>query len=137
MMDELAISVVGLVPFLMHFVPAVLIVLVFMRIYSWVTPHDEAALIRENNAAAAIAFLGALLGFTFPLASAMANSDGLIDFVVWAVIAGAAQLITFLVFRAFFPRISERVTNGEVAAAVNLAGWSVMVGTINAAAMTY
>ena len=40
MMDELAISVVGLVPFLMHFVPA-LIVLVFMWIYSWVTPHDD------------------------------------------------------------------------------------------------
>jgi putative membrane protein len=137
MKSEVIDALSGVGPFLLYFIPAILLVLVFMWIYTKFTPYNEGELIRENNVAAAITYVGALLGFTFPLASALANSVSVIDFAVWAVIAGIAQLVTFLVFRAFYPKIAERVKAGEIAATLKLAGWSVMVGVLNAAAITY
>ena len=137
MQSELMNSAAGIMPFLFYFIPAIVLILIFMWIYTKVTPYDEVSLIKENNNAAAIAYLGALLGFTFPLASALANSVSVIDFLMWAIFAGIAQLVTFLVFRQFYPQIAERVTAGETAATIKLAGWSVMVGLVNAAAITY
>lgn len=137
MKNEVIDALVGVGPFLLYFIPAIVLVLVFMWIFTKFTPYNEGELIRENNVAAAVAYIGALLGFTFPLASALANSVSVIDFVVWAVVAGIAQLVTFLVFRAFYPMIADRVKAGEVAATLKLAGWSVMVGILNAAAITY
>ena len=130
-------SMTGILPFFLYFIPAIILIMIFMWIYTKVTPYDEVALIKDNNTAAAVAYLGALLGFTFPLVSALANSVGLIDFLIWAVFAGIAQLATFLVFRRFYPKIAERVVAGEMAATTKLAGWSVMVGLVNAAAITY
>ena len=37
-------------------------------IYAWLTPWKEIALIRDGNAAAAVAFGGVLLGLAIPLA---------------------------------------------------------------------
>ena len=127
----------GIGPFLLYFIPAIVLVLVFMWVYTKFTPYNEGELIRENNVAAAITYIGALLGFTFPLASALANSVNVVDFVIWSVVAGVAQLVTFVTFRAFYPMIADRVRAGEVAATLKLAGWSVMVGILNAAAITY
>lgn len=137
MKNEILDALAGVGPFFMYFLPAIALVLIFMWVYTKFTPYNEGELIRENNVAAAIAYLGALLGFTFPLASALANSVNLIDFVVWSVLAGIAQLATFLIFRAFYPQIADRVKAGEIAATTKLAGWSVMVGILNAAAITY
>jgi putative membrane protein len=137
MQNEIIEALYGVGPFLLYFIPAIVLVLVFMWVYTKFTPYNEGELIRENNVAAAVAYIGALLGFTFPLASALANSVSVIDFVVWSVVAGIAQLVTFLVFRAFYPMIADRVKAGEVAATLKLAGWSVMVGVLNAAAITY
>lgn len=136
-MAELMASLEGLLPFLMHFGPAVVLLLVFMAIYKAVTPHDESALIKQNNIGAAIAYGGAIIGFALPISSALKNSTGLIDFLVWAVVSGIVQLAVFLVFRRFYPKISERIEAGEVAAPAKLATISVMVGLMNAAAMTY
>ena len=66
MPDSILASIAGLPAFLSFFVLAILLVLLFCRFYSWVTPHDEFALIRANNPAAAIAFVGALIGFAGP-----------------------------------------------------------------------
>ncbi len=59
MSDTLLASIAGLPSFVSFFVLAILLLLLFARIYSWLTPHDEFALIRANNTAAAIAFAGA------------------------------------------------------------------------------
>ena len=36
--------------------------LIFKAVYRWITPHDEGALIRAGNSAAAVALGGALIG---------------------------------------------------------------------------
>lgn len=137
-MDIVQSSLQGLVPFLMYFVSAVIAAGIFAKVYSLVTPHNEVELIKENNAAAATAYVGALLGFAIPLYSALSNSVSVIDFVVWAGVALVIQVVTFWVVRKFFyPLISERIEKGEIAAAIKLAGVAIVIGLLNAGSMTY
>jgi len=136
-MTLLMATLAGLLPFLMYFGTALILLMVFMTIYMSITPNDEVALIKENNAAASVVLSAAFIGFSIPLASAAANSVNLLDFIVWGVIAGIAQLLVFLIFRKFYPLVSERITQGEIAVSIKLAGLSVTVGLLNAACMTY
>jgi putative membrane protein len=134
---ELQNSLFGLLPFLAYFIVAVVMLVIFVTIYKFVTPHKEMALIKENNSAASLSLTGTVLGFSIPIASAAANSVGLIDFAVWGVVAGVLQIITFLVFRAFYPQVSSRIEKGETAIGIHLGGVSISVGLLNAACMTY
>lgn len=136
-METLTATLTGLVPFLLHFIPAVVILFAFMWLYSLTTPYDEVALIKANNPAASLTYCGALVGFALPVASALANSINVIDFVVWAVVAAVIQLLVFQIFTRFYPLIVSRVEAGEIAASGKLAAISVAVGLLNAAAMTY
>ena len=136
-MDAVVASLAGVPPFLIYFVPAVLIVHAFMWLYMQVTPHAEIELIKANNVAASTTYVGALLGFSIPICSVVANAASLVDFLVWSLVAGFVQLATFLVFRRFYPRISERIEAGEMGVAVKLAGTSVVVGLLNAASIVY
>ncbi|MTH96140.1 DUF350 domain-containing protein [Roseibium sp. RKSG952] len=136
-MFDIASSLAGFPAFALYFAVSVAAVLIFMKIYTGITPHDEVALIKENNPVAAITYIGTLVGFALPLASALENSVGIFDFLVWAVVAAIAQIVTFLGFRAFYPKVSVRIKNGEYAVGVKLAGVSLVVGILNAASMTY
>jgi putative membrane protein len=134
---EIAFPFQGLVSFLSYFVVTVVLTMTFQWIYVKVTPYDEVGLIRQNNVAAAITYAGAFIGFILPVASSVVHSVGLIDCVIWAVIAGIVQLVTFFVMRLFYPGIPESVRAGEVAPAVKLACVSVGIGVLNAACLTY
>lgn len=130
-------SLNGLPPFLAYFAVAILLVLVFIRIYTWVTPHDELELIRANNPAAALAFGGALLGFALPLSSAITNSLSILDCAIWGAVALVVQVITFLVLRFTLQQLEERIKQGEVASGIFSAAVAIAVGMINAACMSY
>ena len=123
--------------FLAYFGLAILMAGVFIFVCLRVTPHDEIRLIRENNEAAAISFVGGLLGFIIPVATAIAQSVSWFDCLVWSVVALVVQTLTFFAVHWFLPRISEEITNNERAPAIFLAGLSIGVGILNAASMTY
>ena len=77
----------------------------------------------DRNVAAALGFIGAVIGFALALSSAAANSVSVIDFLVWGVVALLAQSLAFLMVRyLFMPRIVERINQGEVSAGIILAG---------------
>lgn len=138
MIEHILASLEGLLAFSLYFSGALIALAIFARIYSWVTPHDEVALIKENNAAAATAFIGALVGYALPLFSALDNSESLIDFSVWAVVALIIQVATFVLVRKFiYPKLSERIEAGEMAAAIKIGGLAVVIGLLNAGSMTY
>ncbi|WP_019677570.1 DUF350 domain-containing protein [Arsukibacterium perlucidum] len=137
MLDTAFTSLAGIPSFLAYFALAVVLLLIFIRLYTWVTPHDEFALIRANNPAAAIAFAGALVGFAWPLASAITNSMSLLDCAIWGAVALIVQVLTFLVSSAALKQLPNRITQGELAAGIFSAGCSVTVGMLNAACMTY
>ncbi|WP_421932447.1 DUF350 domain-containing protein [Phenylobacterium sp.] len=125
------------VAFLIAFVAAGLFTLAFKVLYQWVTPYNEAKLIREGNTAAAIALGGALLGYVIPLASALSHTITLIEFCAWGALAGVIQIAAFTLIRMMVMKdVSARIERGEIAAGVYLMSISLAVGFLNAACMT-
>ncbi|HSC66530.1 MAG TPA: DUF350 domain-containing protein [Cellvibrio sp.] len=130
-------SLNGIPAFLAYFALAVVLVLIFVRIYTWMTPHEELALIRANNSSAALAFGGAIIGFALPLSSAITHSQSLLDCAVWGAIALVVQILTFAVLRMTLSQLSGRIANGEMATGIFAAAIAIAVGLINAACMSY
>jgi putative membrane protein len=127
----------GALSFSLAFLAAGGFTLIFKAVYRWITPHDEGALIRAGNSAAAVALGGALIGYAIPLASALAHTHSLPEFVAWALLAGVIQIATFwLVRRIALPDVSERIARGEMSTAIYLLSISLAVGILNAACMT-
>ncbi|MFC3031922.1 DUF350 domain-containing protein [Pseudoalteromonas fenneropenaei] len=130
-------SLQGFVPFALYFSLGYLLTVTFLFIYSKVTPHCEWTLVKAGNTTAAIGFAGTLIGFVLPIASAAINAVSLLDFVVWAVIAGVMQLVTFFMVRLYMPALSEKIEQGKLSAGLFLGAASLATGILNAACMTY
>ena len=137
MQNSLLDSLSGLVGFCKYFIAALGFVVVFCQVYCWITPYDELKLVRQGNVAPAISFGGALIGFILPLYSAITHSVGFVDMLVWAVIAMVVQLTVFGIVRLFFKDLVREIENNHAAAATLLAFFSVAIGILNAASMTY
>ena len=135
-MEIVSASFDGLLWFFAYLATALVLTLVYVVLYMWVTPHSEIKLIRENNLAASLAFAGSLIGFSLPLASAITNSVALVDCVVWGLIAIVIQIAVYFLARLPMPRISERIEKGETASGLWLGAASLTGGLLNAAAMT-
>lgn len=123
--------------FSLYFGAALIALAIFLSLYMAVTSHNEAALIRKGNTAGAISLMGALIGFTLPLAAVIEYSVSLADMAVWSAIAIAVQLAVYLVVNFLLRAISRQIEDGNVAAGITLAGASVAIGVLNAACMSY
>ncbi|MDD3609805.1 MAG: DUF350 domain-containing protein [Halothiobacillaceae bacterium] len=129
----------ALMNFASYFIPALLLALLFMVLYERLTPYRELTEIQEGNLAAALAFGGALLGFALPVASALAHSVSLMDFLLWGLIAALVQLGLVIALRlspfgraAYLGIAARNTAMGTALAALHLAG-----GLLNAASMVY
>lgn len=138
-MEQLTVtdSLAGLGNFLRYFTSAVLLLLLFAMIYGRVTPYSEFRLIKEGKVAPAVSFVGALLGFVAPLASAITHSVALLDMIIWAVVALVVQIAVFLVLRLIFADLCNEIAADRLSAAILLGGVSFIVGILNAACMSY
>jgi len=130
-------SLQGLGDFAVYFGTALIAEAIFVILYMAMTPHREAALIAARNTAAAVSLGGAVLGFTLPLASAIANSVSLLDMAVWSTVALVVQLAVFRLVELFLSGLSHRIEDGNLAAGLTLAVASLATGVLNAASMTY
>lgn len=125
------------IAFLVAFVAAGVFSILFKLVYQWATPYHERTLIRQGNVAAALTLGAALLGYILPLASALEHTASLVEFAVWALLAGLIQIVAFtIVRRVVMPDFSARIERGELAAAIYMASISVGVGLLNAASMS-
>jgi len=104
--------------------------------YALLTPWKEIALIREGNAAAAVAFSGVLVGLAIPLAISLSVSTSLKDIVLWGIATVVLQLLAFRIVDLFLTGLPQRIREGEVAAAVLLVGAKLSTALILAAALT-
>jgi putative membrane protein len=129
--------VAGLPAFLGYFAIGLAAYGAFALVYTAITPHREVELIRAGNMAAVTAFLGAILGFSLPLASAAANSVSIIDYIIWAVIGILAQILAYYIANFTLKNLHEKITNGDVTAGIWGGGIALAVGILNAACMTY
>jgi putative membrane protein len=126
----------ALVAFVVYLVVALAIMSIFKFLYTRVTSHNEFALIKQGNVAAAVAFGGAIIGFALPASNIIAYSAGILDFVVWALIAAIVQVIAFLMVKAVIRDVSQRIEAGDIAIGIYLGATAIAVGFLNAACMT-
>ena len=92
---DIMLSLQGLGSFLLYFAAGIAAEAIFVALYIAVTPHREPTLIKAGDTAAAVSLGGAVLGFTLPLASAIANSVAIVDMAVWSGVALVVQLRCF------------------------------------------
>ena len=136
-MDAAIQSFLAGIPFLLsHFGVTVLMLVIGVFIYMWITSHDERALIREGNTAAAISLAGAILGLAIPLAFCMASSVNVYDIVIWGIVTLAIQLATFWIIDIWLRDLSKRIEEGQVGTAILLVSVKLAVASINAAAVS-
>jgi putative membrane protein len=128
-------SLAGLPAFLVYFCVSAAVVVGYLFIYTRITPHDEFALIRANDTAAAIALGMSMLGFALPVASAIAHAANIVDCVIWSLIALIVQIIAYFVAQIPDPNLSKRIAAGELASAVWLGMVSLIAGLLSAASM--
>ncbi|GAB3478198.1 DUF350 domain-containing protein [Azotobacter salinestris] len=138
MLDALQMSLnkAAVSGFLAYMLGAAVLFVLFQLVYTRLTPHREFSLIREGNVAAAIALAGAVIGFALPASNVIAYSVGLLDFVVWALIAAVVQLLAFFAVHLALRDLAARIQKGEIAAGIYVAAVAVGVGLLNAACMT-
>tara|TARA_R110001583_G_scaffold191644_2_gene357262 strand:+ start:1439 stop:1867 length:429 start_codon:yes stop_codon:yes gene_type:complete len=106
-------------------------VLGFMALYVWLTKHDEQKLINENNSAAAIAYVGVMVGYALPVMGLVLNTLPNDEFLMWSLVAAVFQLIVYIGYRKVLPRLNKRIEQGEVAPALQMAGFAIVVGMLN------
>lgn len=105
-------------------------------VYALLTPWREIALIREGNAAAAVAFAAVLVGLAVPLAVSMSVSTSVRDIAIWGVATIVLQLLVFRLVDLLLTGLPQRIEKGEIAAAIVLAGAKLATALILAAALT-
>ena len=125
-----------IVAFVVYLLTGVALTALFMFVYEQVTPYREFAEIKAGNVSAAITLGGAIIGFTFPLISAIYFTHSIVEMAKWAVITGVVQLAVFLVMQRAFG-FGDCVRKNNVAGATLLAFTSISVGLINAASISY
>ena len=136
-MDFIKFSLSGFDEFLIYAGLAIAFIYGYMIVYLWVTPYNELKLIKDGNVAAAISLSGSVLGFTLPLAAAIANSVHPWDMMLWALIAAIVQLLVYVAVRYTLLNVSRRIPDGQVATGIVLGAISVSAGILNAACMTF
>ncbi|MBN8963613.1 MAG: DUF350 domain-containing protein [Rhizobiales bacterium] len=130
-------SLAGLPAFLAYFCTALVAVVLYLFVYTRVTPHDEFQLIRDNVPGAAISLGLSLLGFTLPVISAMTHAANILDCLIWSVIALIVQVAVYFIVKIPVPNLSSRIAGGELAPAIWLGLSSLAAGALNAASMIY
>jgi putative membrane protein len=126
--------------FALFFFTALAVFGLFLFLYAKVTPYDDYQMIfGENNTASALGFGGAVLGLSIPLYSALIHSVSYIDFVMWAGVAMAIQLIFALILTRLSGKFSveKHIRNGDLSVGAFMAFMSISIGLINAGSMSY
>ncbi len=136
-MDEAILTLwAGLPVFLVHSAISLTILIIGVSIYMWTTKHDEVALIRGGNTAAALSLGGAIVGLSLPLAFSLAASVSLWDLVFWGFVALLLQLVAFRMADLFLKDMSARIEADEIGAATVLVSIKLATAFINAAAIS-
>jgi len=130
-------TLAGLLDFLIFFVIAIVLVALYLGIYTVATMHNEFALIRQNVISASTALGFSLVGFALPLGSAIVHAQTIPDLLVWGVVALAVQIVVYWLVRIVMPNLSQRIASGEMAAALFLGAASLSAGIVNAASMAF
>jgi putative membrane protein len=125
----------GLPILLLHLGGATAVWLGALMLYLWITPHQELALVRGGNSAAALSMGGAAIGLALPMAFTLAGSINFWDIVIWGGVTLALQLIAFRGVDYLLKDLPKRIEAGEMSAAIFLATMKLALASLNAGAI--
>src|SRR5256885_7653006 len=124
-------SLAGLPAFLLYFVVAGALIVAYIFIYTWITPHDEFALIRNNVPGAAISLGMSTIGFALPLTSAIGHANDVVDMTIWGVVALIVQVVAYYLARIPIPDLSQRIAAGALGPPIRLGCASATAGAVH------
>jgi len=104
-------------------------------VYALLTPYKDVQLVREGNAAAAIALGGVMVALALPLAVSLSASPSVLEIVVWGMAAAAIQLLLIRLADLLLRGLPGRIQEGDVPAAVLLTAARLASAIILAAAV--
>lgn len=122
--------------YLLHLLTGVVLLMIFMLLYTKLTPFDELALIRRGDMAAALSLGGAMLGFTLTLASSIMHYSDYIVVVGWSLGAMVVQVAAYACTTRLLPQLNQSVEDNNVAMGALMGSLSLTVGVINAACLS-
>jgi putative membrane protein len=125
----------NLISFAIHFAVAIVMLAIFAGLWLKATPFDDIGLIRQGNAASAISFAGALIGFAIPVAGVVRASTSIWEVLPWSAIALIAQLLGLWAATRIMHGLVKPIERGETAAGIFVAGIAITIGILNAACM--
>lgn len=130
-------SLSGLPAFAAYFLTALALCILYLIVYTKVTPHQEYDLIvHEKNVSAALALGMSLLGFVIPLASAILHTVSILDCIIWGLVALVVQIAAYFLARLAYPGMSDSICSNTLSSAVWLGFVSVAAGILSAACMS-
>ncbi|MGG2093018.1 DUF350 domain-containing protein [Bacillus sp. S13(2024)] len=108
-------------------------------LFDLTTNRKELQLIAKGNVSAAMAMGGKLLGLTFIVGAAIAQSASLIDMILWSAIGIVIQIIAFYIIELVVIRFSIKKAIEEDNRAVGLMILllSISMGWVLAQCLTY
>ncbi len=119
-----------------HVIAAAILLGVFIVLYTKLTPFDEMALIHAGKASAALSFGGALVGFSLTLAAAIIYNAGLLQVIVWAIVAMVVQIVVYAVASRLLHTVRTEIEAGNAAMGGFIGAISLVAGIINAACLS-
>ncbi|MCP1573394.1 membrane protein [Herbaspirillum rubrisubalbicans] len=122
--------------YVVHLLLAAILLAVFFKVYTWVTPYDEVLLIRQGNRAAAMSLGGAMGGFSLTIASSILHTNSYQEFFAWAAGALVVQLLAYLVTTRGLSISREHIETDNVAFGGLMGTISLCIGAINAACIS-
>ena len=120
----------------LHLLLACVLLVVFFKVYTFITPIDEVLLIRQGNVAATLSLGGAILGFSLVLASCIMHTTGYREFLLWALVALVLQVLAYLVTSGLMKMSKEHIESGNAAFGGLIGTISLSIGALNAACIS-
>lgn len=122
--------------YLVHLALAAVLLIVFFKAYTWMTPYDEVKLIRQGNHAAALSLGGAMLGFSMTIASSLLHTNDWQQFLGWAFGAMVVQALGYAVTTRCLKMAQDQIEADNSAFGGLLGTISLSIGGINAACIS-
>ncbi|MCU6497707.1 DUF350 domain-containing protein [Rugamonas sp. A1-17] len=122
--------------YLIHLLLAAVLLAVFFKAYTWMTPFDEVLLIRQGNFAAALSLGGALIGFSVTIASALVHTADYREFSAWALGAMVVQMLAYAITTRALNMAKDQIEGNNAAFGGLLGAISISIGAINGACIS-
>lgn len=113
-----------------------------LAIYELITPIKELVEIRKGNVAVAINFFAVAIALALPIQAVGHSTFNPGDMLLWGGIGALCQILLHLIIRTFWKQTYARLVGQEgekpcIASALLLSSFSLVLGMVNAAALSY